>query len=72
MKGCLLIGGGIVLAGIFVGYMAYKIVENNPELLKDTQKKISNVRKKTSKMAGEAKRAFKEGFNGARAGVSTA
>ncbi len=60
MKGCLLIGGTVVLAGIFVGYVTYKIVKNNPKMLKD-------IGKKASKIAADAKRAFAEGFEGATA-----
>ena len=72
MKEGLLIGGSIVVAGVFVGFVAYKLIKKNPKLLKDTKKKISNVAKKTSKIAAEAKRAFTEGFEGAQAKVATA
>jgi uncharacterized membrane-anchored protein YhcB (DUF1043 family) len=68
----LLIGGSVVVAGVFVGYVVYKIVKKNPQMLKDTKKKISNVAKKTSKIAAEAKQAFAEGFEGAQAKAATA
>ncbi len=71
MKG-LLIGGSVVAAGVFVGFVAYKLIKKNPKLLKDTKKKISNIAKKTSKIAAEAKRSFAEGFEDARAKVATA
>jgi hypothetical protein len=59
MKEGLLIGGTIVVAGIFVGYVAYKIAKKNPQILKD-------VMAKTSKAAADAKHAFAEGFEGAK------
>ena len=58
MKEGLLIGGGIVLAGVFVGCVAYKLVQKNPKVLKNAGKKVSNVGKKVSKVAVEAKRAI--------------
>ena len=60
MKGCLLIGGTVVLAGIFVGYVTYKIVKKNPKILKD-------IGKKATKIAADAKHAFVEGFEGVTA-----
>ena len=72
MKEGLLIGGGVVLAGVFVGFAAYKIVKKKPKILKNTRKKISTVGKKASKMASDAKRAFAEGFEGAQTKVATA
>ena len=60
MKECLLIGGTVILAGIFVGYVTYKIAKNNPKMLK-------SIREKASKIATEAKHAFAEGFEGATA-----
>ena len=60
MKGCLLIGGTVVVAGVFVGYVAYKIVSKNPKMLKGVGEKIAKV-------AAEAKHAFAEGFEGATA-----
>lgn len=71
MKEGLLVGAGVVVAGVFVGCVAYKLLKN-PKLLKDTKKKASNVGKKASKIATEAKRAFAEGFEGAKAKVATA
>ncbi len=71
MKG-LLIGGSVVVAGVFVGFVAYKLIKKNPKLLKDTKKKISNVGKKVSKIAAEAKQAFAEGFTSAQAKGATA
>ena len=72
MKEGLLIGAGVVAAGIFVGFVAYKLVKKNPETLKNVKKKASNVVKKTSKVAAEAKKAFAEGFEGATTNVATA
>jgi len=65
MKGCLLIGGSIVVAGVFVGFVAYKLIGKNPEMLK-------GIKEKASKVAAEAKHAFAEGFEGATAKVATA
>jgi predicted negative regulator of RcsB-dependent stress response len=72
MKEGLLIGGGIVVAGVFVGYVAYKLVQKNPIALNSVKKKASNVVKKTSKVASDAKRAFAEGFESAQAKTATA
>jgi hypothetical protein len=72
MKESLLIGGGVVVAGVFVGYAAYRIVKKKPKMFKDskllkkTKETVSNVGKKTSAVASEAKRAFAEGFKGAQ------
>jgi hypothetical protein len=72
MKESLLIGGGVIVAGVFVGYAAYRIVKKKPKLFKDskllkkTKETVSNVGKKTSAVASEAKRAFVEGFKGAQ------
>ena len=72
MKEGLLIGAGVVAAGIFVGFAVCKLIKKNPELLKDTKKKRLNVWEKTSKIAAEAKQAFAEGFDKAQAKVATA
>ncbi len=72
MKECLLIGGSIVVAGVFVGFVAYKIAKKNPKALNSIKKKASNVAKKTSKIASEAKQAFAEGFKDAQVKVATA
>ncbi|MHC4360605.1 MAG: hypothetical protein ACYSYU_01295 [Planctomycetota bacterium] len=73
MKEGILIGAGIVAAGVFVGFVAYNLVKKNPKALKAVKKKASNVVKKTSKVASEAKKAFTEGFEGAaKAKVATA
>ena len=72
MKEGLLIGAGAVAAGVFVGIVAYKLVKKNPKALKSVKKKASNVMKKTSEMASEAKKAFSEGFDGATAKVAIA
>jgi len=72
MKEGLLIGAGIVAVGVFVGFVAYKLVKKNPNALKSIKKKASNVAKKTSKVAAEAKKAFTEGFEGATPKVATA
>ena len=72
MKEGLLIGAGVVAAGVFVGFVAYKLVKKNPKVLKTVKKTASNVAKKTSKVAAEAKNAFAEGFDEATAKVATA
>ncbi len=72
MKEGLLIGGGVVVAGVFVGYVAYKLVKKNSKALSSVKKKASNIAKKTSKVASEAKRAFAEGFESAQAKTATA
>ena len=72
MKEGLLIGAGVVAAGIFVGFVAYKLVKKNSKALETVKKKASNIAKKTSKVAAEAKKAFTEGFEGATAKVATA
>ncbi len=72
MKEGLLIGVGAVAAGVFVGFVAYKLVKKNPKALKSVQKKASDVAEKASKVAAEAKKAFAEGFEGATAKVATA
>ena len=72
MKEGLLIGAGVVVAGVFVGFVAYKLIKKNPEALKSVKKKASNVAKKTSKAAAEAKKAFTEGFAGATGKVAAA
>jgi predicted negative regulator of RcsB-dependent stress response len=72
MKEGLLIGGGIVVAGVFVGYAAYKLVQKNSMVLNSIKKKASNVAKKTSQVASDAKRAFAEGFKDAQAKTATA
>ncbi len=43
MKEGLLIGGGIVVAGVFVGYAAYKLMKKNSKALSSIKKKASNV-----------------------------
>ncbi len=72
MKEGLLIGGSVIVAGVFVGFVAYRIAKKNPKLLKNTRKKVSNIGKKTSAIAAEAKRAFAEGFESAKTKVATA
>jgi hypothetical protein len=72
MKEGLLIGGGVIAAGVFVGYVAYKIVKKNPKVLKNARKKVSNVGKKASKVVVEAKQAFAEGFESAQAKTAIA
>jgi hypothetical protein len=72
MKEGILIGAGIVAAGVFVGFVAYKLVKKNPKALQSVRKKASNVAKKTSKVASEAKKAFTEGFEGAAAKAKVA
>ena len=71
MKEGLLIGAGVVAAGVFVGFVAYTLIKKKPEALKTVKKKASNITKKTSKVASEAKKAFAEGFQGATGKVAT-
>ncbi|MHC4727741.1 MAG: hypothetical protein ACYS17_11000 [Planctomycetota bacterium] len=77
MKEGLLIGGGVIVAGVFVGYVAYRVIKKKPKLfkntklLKKTKEAVSNVGKKTSAVASEAKRAFAEGFQGAQTKKAT-
>jgi len=72
MKESLLIGAGIIAAGVFVGFAACKLVQKNPKVLNSIKEKTSNVAKKASKAAAEAKKAFAEGFEGATTKVATA
>jgi len=72
MEKGLCIGGSVVVAGIFVGFVAYRIAKKNPKLLKNARKKVSNIGKKTSAIAVEAKQAFAEGFETAKTNVATA
>ncbi|UCG58847.1 MAG: hypothetical protein JSU70_04905 [Phycisphaerales bacterium] len=72
MKEGLLIGGGIVVAGVFVGFVTYKLVKRNSKAFRSIKKKASGVAKKTSRVASEAKRAFAEGFESAQAKTATA
>ncbi len=65
MKEGLLIGAGVVAAGVFVGFVAYGLVKKNPDALKGVKKKASGVAKKASKVASDTKKAFAEGFQGA-------
>jgi uncharacterized membrane-anchored protein YhcB (DUF1043 family) len=37
----LLIGGSVIVAGVFVGFVAYRIAKKNPKLLKNARKKVS-------------------------------
>jgi hypothetical protein len=71
MEKGLLIGGGVIVAGVFVCFVAYRIAKKNPELLKNARKKLSNIGEKTSAIAAETKRAFIEGFEGAQTKVAT-
>ena len=72
MKEGLLICGSIVVAGVFVGFVAYRIAKKKPKLLRNARKKVSNIGRKTTAIAAEAKRAFAEGFEGAKAKTATA
>jgi len=68
MTKALLIGGSIV-GGIFVGFVAYKVVKKKgPKLLAAAGKKTSDVRKRASKIIADAKRGFSEGFTSAYCG----
>jgi hypothetical protein len=72
MKEGLLIGAGVVATGVFVGFVAYRLIKKNPKALKTVKKKASNIAKKTTKVAADAKQAFAEGFENAQAKVATA
>jgi uncharacterized membrane-anchored protein YhcB (DUF1043 family) len=72
MKEGLLVGGGIVVAGVFIGFVAYELMKKNSKALSSIKKKASKVAKKTSKIASEAKQAFAEGFEDAQAKTATA
>jgi len=73
MSKTLLIGGGVVVAGMFVGFATYKIVKKKcPAMIKNTKKKASNIGKKASSLASEAKQAFMEGFEGTKSKAATA
>ena len=72
MKEGLLIGAGVVAAGIFVGFVAYRLVKKNPKALNSVKKQASNIAKKTSKAAAEARKAFAEGYQGAKAKAALA
>ena len=72
MTKALLIGGSIV-GGIFVGFVAYKVVKKKgSKLLATVRKKASDVGKRTSGMIADAKQGFSEGFTQAYAGQATA
>ncbi len=70
MKEGLIVGAGIIAAGVFVGFVACKLI-TNPKAIKSAKDKASNVAKKSSEVAAEAKKAFTEGFKGATAKVAT-
>ena len=61
MKGICLIGVGVVAAGIFVGFVAYKVIKKNPKV-------VESIRK----VAAEAGEAFAEGYESATAKITTA
>ena len=66
IKGLLI--GAVVVGGVFVGFVGYKVVtKKGPNLLATAKKKVSNVGKRTSEVITEAKQAFAEGFAGAQA-----
>ncbi|MHC4071668.1 MAG: hypothetical protein ACYSWW_03930 [Planctomycetota bacterium] len=73
MSKSLLIGGSVVVAGMFVGFVTYKVVKKKcPAMIKNTRKKAKKIRKKASSLAGEAKQAFMEGFEGTKTKAATA
>ena len=73
MSKTLLIGGGVIVAGMFVGFATYKIVKKKyPAMIKNTRKKASKIGKKASSLAGDAKQAFMEGFEGTKSKAATA
>ena len=60
-KGLLI--GAAVVGGVFVGFVAYKVVKKkSPKLLATARKKASAIGKRTSEIVTEAKQAFFEGF----------
>ncbi|TKJ33658.1 MAG: hypothetical protein CEE38_19930 [Planctomycetes bacterium B3_Pla] len=73
MSKTLLIGSGVVVAGMFVGFVTYKVVKKKcPAMIKKTKKRVSKISKKASSVAGEAKQAFMEGFEGTKTKAATA
>ncbi len=65
-KGLLI--GAVVVGGVFVGFVGYKVVtKKGPNLLATAKKKVSKIGKRTSEIVGEAKQAFTEGFADAQA-----
>ena len=63
-KGLLI--GVVFVGGVFVGFVTYEVIKKKgPELLATARKKASDIGKKTSAIAAEAKQAFAEGFAGA-------
>lgn len=72
MSKSLLVGGSVVVAGIFVGFATYKVVKKKyPAMIKRTKKRLSKIGKKASSVAGEAKQAFMEGFEGTKSKTAT-
>ena len=66
MTKCLLIGA-VVVGGVFVGFVGYKVVtKKGPKFLGTARKNVSNIGKRTSEIVGKAKQAFAEGFAGAQ------
>ena len=60
---CILIGAGVIVAGLVV----YKVVEKTgPKLLKTAKKHAVNFKKRTGEIAAEAGQAFHEGFAAAQ------
>jgi hypothetical protein len=60
--------GAVVVGGVFVGFVGYKVVtKKSPKFLATAGKKVSNIGKRTSEIVAEAKQAFTEGFAGAQA-----
>jgi hypothetical protein len=67
MTKCLLIGS-VVVGGVFVGFVGYKVAKGKgPKLLATAKEKVSKIGKRTSEIVGEAKQAFAEGYAGAQA-----
>ncbi len=61
IKGLLV--GAVIVGGVFVGFVAYKVVKKkSPKFLATARKKASDIGKRTSEIVAEAKQAFSEGY----------
>jgi hypothetical protein len=73
MSKSLLVGGGVVAAGVFVGLVTYKIAQKKgPAMIERTRERASNIGKKATALAAEAKRAFMGGSESTRTKAATA
>lgn len=73
MSKSLLVGGGVVAAGVFVGLVTYEIAKKKgPAMIERTGKRASNIRKKATALVAEARQAFMEGFERTKTKAATA